>query len=343
LTNNLYPKILFIMSIKKKSYILQVLFILILIGIGVWNQSVRLHTAAIDEFLMDTVFQIEISGKHSDLSTILDSVITEAFAYEQKFSYYKIDSMLSRINAASDQKINIEPEFYELLKAGDYFYRESSGSYDLSIGALTDIWDISSEVVPQDDDIAAALNFVGFENIIYDSNILSKPAGCKINLGSIAKGYVIDRIIKRLIHCGVDKILVNAGGDIRTYGMGEILIGIQHPRRTRGEIIDRLRVTDKAVVTSGDYERYFELDGIRYHHIIDANTGYPARNCVSVTAIADDAQTADALSTAAFLMPVSAAVKLADSFFDAALIIYHYDQQDNLTRTLSSNAKNYLE
>ena len=173
--------------------------------------------------------------------------------------------------------------------------------------------------------------------------MVTVPAGMKLNFGSIAKGYIVDQVVEYLQAKGVSEMMVNAGGDIRIWGRGETLIGIQHPLLEHGAVIDKIQIADKAVVTSGDYERYFEQDGVKYHHIIDAVTGYPARECVSVTAIAEDAKIADALSTAAFLLPVAEAVKLADELEQGWVIIYHVDDAGNLVRSLSNGAEQYLE
>jgi thiamine biosynthesis lipoprotein len=137
-------------------------------------------------------------------------------------------------------------------------------------------------------------------------------------------------------------MLVNAGGNLYIKSAEPLLIGIQHPRAEHGTVIDEIRVNNMAVATSGDYERYFEQDGKRYHHIIDALTGYPADKCVSVTVICPDATTADALSTAAFVLTPEEAIKLAESIDGAALIIYYYKDKE-LVRLTSSEAGKYLE
>ncbi len=331
------------MNKKKLGYLIQVIFIILLIAWGVWKQQHRVFEVKKSEFLMDTVFEIEVSAKLKDLESIIDSAFSLAGNYDRELSYYDEGSIISAINGAEADSAAITGEIFNMLEEGEYFYQMTGGRYDLSIGRLSDIWDIEQGTIPDSDLVAEALHYTGFDQIRYNDKNIIKPQGMKINLGSIAKGYIVDKIVEYFKGRGVSSMLINAGGDIRLEGMGEVLIGIQHPRGDRSEIIDTIRIKDQAVVTSGDYERYFEVDGVRYHHIINALTGYPARECVSVTAIAETAELADGLSTAAFLLLPEDAVMLADKLENACVIVYYLDEAGELTKMLSSGAEQYLE
>ncbi|MCF7911845.1 MAG: FAD:protein FMN transferase [Candidatus Cloacimonetes bacterium] len=331
------------MDKSRRGYLIQILFVIILIVIGIWSQKNRLYESNQTAFIMDTFFEIEASGRLPDLESVVDSAFALATEYEKEFSYYDESSILNSLNGLQGGSAPAGRDVLSILETGEYFYKATGGRYDLSIGRLSDLWDIDRGEVPDERAIAEALENTGFDKIIVTGNQVTVPAGEKLNFGSIAKGYIVDRVVDYLKNKGVSALLVNAGGDIRVWGTGETCIGIQHPLLSHGEVIDKIIIADKAVVTSGDYERYFEKDSIRYHHIIDAVTGYPARECVSVTAIADDAETADALSTAAFLMPVEAALKLADDLKGSWVIIYHQDEAGNLLRSLSSGAEKFLE
>jgi FAD:protein FMN transferase len=331
------------MDKSKRGNLIQVLFVIILILIGLWSQKNRKYESRQTAFIMDTFFEVEAAGRLSDLESVVDSAFALAKEYEKLFSYYDESSEVSYLNRLQGKSGKAGDDVVSILETGSYFYKSTGGRYDLSIGRLSDLWDIERGMVPDSDAIAEALANTGYDKIITDGNTVTVPAGMKLNFGSIAKGYIVDVVVEYLQAKGVSELIVNAGGDIMVWGRGETLIGIQHPLQEHGAVIDKILIADQAVVTSGDYERYFEQDGVKYHHIIDAVTGYPARKCVSVTAIASEAETADALSTAAFLLPVQEALKLADELEQGCVIIYHIDEMGNLIKSLSDGAEQYLE
>lgn len=331
------------MEKKQRGYLIQFIFLLILIGFGLWREHSREREVRKSVFLMDTLVEINVSGRMRNLPAIVDSVIEMAENYEKQFSFYNEESLLGRINSLQERETEINEEFFELLTQGEKYYRLTGGRYDLTVGVLSEIWDIEAEKIPDSEEINSALALTGMDKIVYDKHQIKKPKGMKLNLGSIAKGYIVDKITEFLQARGVEQGLINAGGDLRFWGLGEILIGIQHPREARGETIDNIKVSDKAVVTSGDYERSYFVNGKRYHHIIDAQTGYPASECISSTVIAHNAETADALSTAAFLLPVAEAIEMVNSIDGAEVIIYYINEDRDIERQVSENAADYLE
>jgi len=257
--------------------------------------------------IMGTV--VEIKGFSTDEKK-LDRAISDAFAemrrVDEKFSSFRPESEISRLSSAGGA-FKVSKETAQLLKLGQRISRLSDGAFEMGLGRLKQLWAIESDApkVPTEQQIRAALEQIGPEDLQIEGTLVRKAhPDLQIDLGGIAKGYAIDRAIEVLRQEGVQSAAVNAGGDIRLLGdrNGEPWkIGIQHPRRTE-QVLATLPLSDRAVVTSGDYERFFEKDGIRYHHIFDPLSGRPARLCQSVTVVAADAATADALATAVFVL-----------------------------------------
>lgn len=331
---------------KKKTlgYLLQIIVLLGLIATGIWRHQHRTYQVVQQGFVMDTLFEIELESSIEDMSGILDSCFTIAKECEIRFSAYTDSGAVHRLNEfAGKGVLKIDNEVADLIVKSGYYYKKTGGSYDITIGRLADLWDIENKRIPEEEEIARALRVTGYDKLVLNGNIFSMPEGMKINLGSIAKGYTVDRIRAYLETRGIANYIVNAGGDLYIKSDKSEVIGIQHPRLERGTVIDKLCVQEGAIVTSGDYERFFEIDGKRYHHIIDAKSGYPAKTCVAVTAICEDAETADVLSTSAFLLEPKEAVRLADGIENAAVIVYYLDEEGKLSKMKNERAKKYLE
>ena len=191
------------------------------------------------------------------------------------------------------------------------------------------MYDFIDEIMPSTREIDSALFFVGYEKIICnDGNLIKDDPEIFIDLGGIAKGFIVDKATQYLKEKGVNYAAINAGGDLfvmRNSKTDVWKIGIQHPRN-QSALFGSIEVKDRAVVTSGDYEQYFIKEGKRIHHIIDPKTGLPSYNSVSVTVIAQNATIADALCTALFVMGPELGIKLVDREVDVeALIIFEQD------------------
>jgi thiamine biosynthesis lipoprotein len=171
--------------------------------------------------------------------------------------------------------------------------------------------------VPSQTTVNEALQFVDFRRISIADRHVSLPKGFSIGLGGIAKGYAIDRAGAILEESGFRDFLVNGGGDILAKGKRGARpwsIGIRHPRGAPDELLAKVLLSDASVVTSGDYERFRIVDGVRYHHIVDPRTGYPAGKCQSVTVVAKTAEEADVLATAVFVLGHEKGLPLAATF-----------------------------
>ncbi len=270
---------------------------------GEEEQSVRRS-----RILMGTVVEITALGASP---TVLQRAVDDAFAemarIEELMSARLPGSDVARLNRDASDPLALAPETAEVLSLALMVAERSAGAFDPTLGRIKNLWDIEGEEpsVPAPAAIAEALRHSGHTALHLDGRQARKadPA-LRVDLGGIAKGYAIDRAAAVLAQAGVLRGSVNAGGDMVLLGhRGDRpwRIGIQHPRRAN-EIIATLELTDRAVVTSGDYERFFERAGVRYHHLFDPATGRPARRSQSVTVTAPNAALADALATAAFVL-----------------------------------------
>jgi len=237
----------------------------------------------------------------------------------------------------------IDDDLKEILSISKELFQKTNKHYDITIGALSEIWDFENEVIPTEEEIEKAVQITDFDKLMIQNKYLYKPDGVKINLGSLAKGFIVDEVVEYLKQQEVISGFVNAGGDMRIFGREKpFKIGIQHPRSESNEIIDVINVGNKSVVTSGDYERYFLKDGKRYHHILDPLTGYPSQYAISVTVIAETALIADAYSTALFLLEPEQSLKLAQEIDGLEAIIY-YIIEDKIQKLETLGIKEYYE
>ena len=201
----------------------------------------------------------------------------------------------------------LENDVASIMKLAMEVSRASSGAFDPTLGELVELWGFGMEKprLPQGSEVKAALERAGYERIP-DKGCCPEGFRVWLDFGGVAKGYAVDEAVRILRESGVRSGIVNAGGDLRSFGVkqgkGPWKIGIQDPDKPQ-ELAGVLEVGEISVATSGDYQRYFEKDGVRYHHILDSDTGYPARSGTrSVTVLAPDCALADALATAAFVM-----------------------------------------
>ncbi|MCX6349839.1 MAG: FAD:protein FMN transferase [Candidatus Aureabacteria bacterium] len=260
--------------------------------------------------LLGTVITVEIAGA---TPAVLDGVFAEAAALEKKFSVYLPESEVSLLNRrAGSEAVAVSDEMWEILSRSREVSRMTRGAFDITVGPLMRAWGFFPKRegrVPSPEEIAEARARVGWEKVILDPSArtvrFSQP-GVEIDLGGVAPGYVVDRMIAVLRARGIKSAMVNAGGEIYCLGErpggGKWRIGVEHPRR-EGDLLGVLELEDRAVSTSGDYRNYFIRSQKRYSHIMDPRTGRPAlTGVVESTAAAPDCLTADALATALFVL-----------------------------------------
>jgi len=271
------------------------------------------------EFLMDTVVEIKVyHKKKAEAEKAINSSMEEMKRVEQKMSCFFPGSEVSMINkeAFLEEKkgsllvegwIPVSDELFSLLEESVLLSKLTKGSFDITIYPLRKIWKFEGEnlEVPSKGEIERVLELVAYKNMILQNGKISfAKKGMGIDLGGIAKGYAVDAAIKVLKDKNINSAIVNAGGDMYVLGRKQgksWRIGIRHPRRER-EILGTIEVEDRAIVTSGDYERFFFSGGKKYHHIINPKTGYPADECQSVTIVAKEATFADGLATGIFVL-----------------------------------------
>jgi thiamine biosynthesis lipoprotein len=277
-----------------------IIFILVLLAItGCANRKLNREK----KFLLGTV--VEIISPYPETAQI---AFAEIERIEKIFSTNNKDSAVAHLNRTGF--LNTNYEVAALIEKCGIFYRLSEGQFDVTIAPLTKIWKqaLLQNKLPNEKTINTQKSLMGFDNIYIDKDkntIKFKNAGMAVDFGGIAKGYAVDAAVKELKRKGIDSAIINAGGDI--YCLGSKFgkrwkLGLQHPRK-KDMIIDTIEVEDSAVATSGDYEQFMEIGAKRYSHIINPQTGYPVENdIVSVTVVADDAVTADAVATCIFLL-----------------------------------------
>ena len=239
--------------------------------------------------------------------------IADVLRIEAKFSRYRDDSVTSAINrAAGREPVAIDGETAALLRYADGCHQLSGGRFDLTSGVLRRAWDFRRRppLIPTDDELAAARELIGWDEVEWDDAMVRLPRrGMELDFGGIGKEYAADRAATICADHGIAHGLVNLGGDVRIIGAqpdgAAWRVGIRHPRRDDA-VIATVAAYAGAIATSGDYERYFEIGGRRYCHVLDARTGYPVSHWQSATVIAPLAILAGTLATIAMLLEAEA-------------------------------------
>jgi thiamine biosynthesis lipoprotein len=263
--------------------------------------------------LMDTLVTIHVvadSEKAAD--TAMRSAFGEIGKLDTLLNFFSDKSEVGMINrSAGAPGVRVSPETLEVIEKAVYASENSGGAFDITIGPESSLWDFVSKVKPPDELIRVKLGLVDYRSIALDkerSVVGLKKKGMLVDLGAIAKGYATDRAVEALKKLGIRSGLVAVAGDIKAFGLKQDgkpwRIGIRNPRQKGkdDEILATVEITDMAISTSGDYERFLIIDGERFHHILDPKTGYPARGCRSASVMAKDGVITDSFSTAVFVL-----------------------------------------
>ncbi|MBR5230469.1 MAG: FAD:protein FMN transferase [Firmicutes bacterium] len=304
-------------------------------------------------FYLDTVCGVTVYGiadpdgslaalSDDDLERHILQIITDAFLlcseYEGLLSKTIETSHIARINEAGGRPVEVSNEAVEIIEKGLHFGELSGGAFDITIGKATDLWDFHDNPetgheggkIPAQPDLENAVSHVDYRKVIVNGNkVQLQDPQSEINLGGIAKGYIADKVAAYLEERGVTSGIVDLGGNIVVIGSkpanlihsdsidsdrtSNFSIGITDPLSDRGELLGLLPCSDKTVVTSGTYERYFEHNGVKYHHILDPKTGYPVdTDVISVTIISDRGNSAecDGLSTTCLALGMEKGLEL---------------------------------
>lgn len=262
------------------------------------------------QILLDTVVDlIAASSDEAQAQKAISAAYAEMRRLEELLSKYRTESQIYAINQGAGQHfVPLDDEVQALIQRSLQYSVLTDGLFDITIGALVELWGIDTEHerIPADTEIQQILPSINYKHIQIekDKGVYLRHPQTALDLGGIAKGYSIDRAIEILQIHNIESVLLNAGGDIRSIGSKPDgtpwRIGIKHPRKEG--ILGVVELHNAAIATSGDYERYFTHEGTRYHHLLDPRTGRPVRQCQSATILAQTAEIADVLATAVFIM-----------------------------------------
>jgi FAD:protein FMN transferase len=259
----------------------------------------------------------------------IDAVMAELRRIDDLMSHYKPESELSQINAhANEGPVEVDKELFDLIKLSTYYSQVTDGAFDITYASVGYLYDYRRHVRPTEAQIRTALPSVNWRNMLLDEThhtVRFTHPGMRIDLGGIGKGYAVDRGVEILKARGITHAVVTAGGDSRIIGdhMGRPwLIAIRHPDNPN-KVVTRIPLSDTAMSTSGDYERYFDEGGVRYHHIIDPRTGHSASKVRSATVFAPTATQTDGMSKTAFVLGGERALEIINGMpgFDAVFVL----------------------
>ena len=277
-----------------------ILFSILLCSIGCSNENELTQTT---QEIMGTSIIVTAPSIYHD-------VVFETFRQvDSDMSEWKENSPLTKVNNAAGQEPVVVPEdLFKTVQRSLEIAQTTSGAFDPTWASLWELWKFDGKnIVPSMEVVEEILPRVNWKNVQLDENTstIYLPQGAMLGLGGIAKGVALDLARDALIGKGVNDFMIVAGGQVLVNGLKNgksWRVGIRDPKKEQHEYFAVLKVTDTCVSTSGNYEKFFIKDGVRYHHIIDPRTGFPAKDTVSVTVLCKDASLADALSTALFVM-----------------------------------------
>jgi FAD:protein FMN transferase len=277
--------------------------------------------------IMGTRIAVELwAADRATADREIEAVMQDMHRIDALMSTYKPSSQVSVVNAEAAQRaVRVDADLFGLLRTSLDYSRITEGAFDITYASVGYLYDFRHAIKPTDQEIARALPAVNYRHVVLDPNaqtVRFMRAGVRIDLGGIAKGWAVDRGIDLLRAAGVERAMVTAGGDTRIIGdrFGKPwMVGIRDPRE-EGKVIVRVPLDDAALSTSGDYERFFEADGVRYHHILEPATGRPARAVRSVTVIGPTATRTDGLSKTIFVLGIERGMQILDRLGDVDAI-----------------------
>ena len=292
-------------------------------------------------FYLDTVI---ILTAYTDDDQVLKDAMEECSRYEKLLSATIEGSDVWRINHADGQPVEVSDDTMEVLRCAVRIAELSGGAFDVTIAPVSSIWDFTSgeAVLPDAEKIARAAKLVDYTKLELEGNTVRLPAGMMIDPGGIAKGYIADSVKAWLMDKGVRHAILSFGGNVVGIGTkpdgSDWKVGIQDIDKATGEYMLVSRNNGGSTVTSGIYERGFDLDGVRYHHLLSTETGWPVQNeLASVTIFSDSSMLGDALSTTAFVLGTEEGTRLIESLEGIEALFIARDR----TVTMTSGAEEY--
>ena len=326
---------------KKKIRLVPLILSLIILcsGCGAEKELPKLSEVG---FYLDTVI---ILTAYTDDDQVLKDAMEECSRYEKLLSATIEGSDVWRINHADGQPVEVSDDTMEVLRCAVRIAELSGGAFDVTIAPVSSIWDFTSgeAVLPDAEKIARAAKLVDYTKLELEGNTVRLPAGMMIDPGGIAKGYIADSVKAWLMDKGVRHAILSFGGNVVGIGTkpdgSDWKVGIQDIDKATGEYMLVSRNNGGSTVTSGIYERGFDLDGVRYHHLLSTETGWPVQNeLASVTIFSDSSMLGDALSTTAFVLGTEEGTRLIESLEGIEALFIARDR----TVTMTSGAEEYL-
>ncbi|MHB8034572.1 thiamine biosynthesis protein ApbE [Clostridium botulinum] len=301
-----------------------------------------------ETYLMGTIINIKAYGKNADKA--VQSSVDKISDIENKMSLNISTSEVNKINKnAGISPVKVSKNTFDVVKASLIYSEKSKGSFDITVEPLVSIWGIGTDKarIPSKDEISTALKLINYKDVVInekESTVMLKRKGQAIDLGAIAKGYTADELKKVLLNYNVSSAFLSLGGNVYVLGnkpdKTPWKIGVQNPLEPRGDYLGIVSVSDKSVVTSGNYERFFERNGKRYHHIFDTKTGYPAeKGLISVSIISDKSIDGDALSTSVYTLGLDEGKKLIESLNNVEAVFVTKDKKVYITSGLKDTFK----
>ncbi|ENK0557708.1 FAD:protein FMN transferase [Clostridium sporogenes] len=301
-----------------------------------------------ETYLMGTIINIKAYGKNADKA--VQASVDKISDIENKMSLNISTSEINKINKnAGIAPVKVSKNTFDVVKASLIYSEKTKGSFDITVEPLVSLWGIGTDKarIPSKDEINNALKLINYKDVVInekESTIMLKRKDQAIDLGAIAKGYTADELKKVLLNYNVSSAFLNLGGNVYVLGNKSDKtpwkIGVQNPLEPRGDYLGIVSVSDKSVVTSGNYERFFERNGKRYHHIFDTKTGYPAeKGLISVSIISDKSIDGDALSTSVYTLGLDEGKKLIESLKDVEAVFVTEDKKVYTTSGLKDTFK----
>jgi thiamine biosynthesis lipoprotein len=328
-------------KLKAEKYLSLLTLFFALLGLLSSCSSQREHIFKKTAFLMDTVVTVTVvSATEESAEKAIDDAFSKIDALGKMLDFFSPDSEISKINKnAGISEIKVSPDVIELLEIAVHVSDETGGAFDITIGPVDRLYDFHRKIKPREDDIRKNLALVNYKDLIIHrirSTVFLRKKGMLVDPGGIAKGYAADKATAVLREHGIRSGIVAVAGDIMTFGSKPDgtpwKIGIRNPRARDGEddIMAAILLSDRAISTSGDYERFFIEDGRRYHHLLDPRTGHSAGLCKCVSVIAKEGSLADPLATGIFVLGPEKGMKVLEKLgFDGIIV----DSQDKIHMT----------
>lgn len=311
-------------KLNKKSLVAIILCAAIVFGIVSYDFISGRSSCERTSVAMGTVITVKLFGFGAEND--LDRIETEINGLENSvLSWRKEGSDIYRINEGAGSSVSVSPDTVEIIGQCIDISGDCDGVFDITVGNVTKLWDFGgdNQRLPSESEIKTALADVGYKNVSVSGNAVQIKKGQSLDLGAVGKGFTCDKI-KDLLDKGRTKsAVVSIGGSLLIYGSRTFSVGIVNPDNDK-QSMGTLKLKDTCVSTSGDYEKYFEQDGKRYHHILNATTGYPATSeFKSVTVVCESGIISDALSTVCYIVGYRKSIEILEEYDAEAVFIFN--------------------